>query len=121
VVELLIVLVVLVAVVLLVSAPLRRGRVEEVVRRESVELAELEAAKAAKYREIRDAEMDYRTGKLSAEDHRVLDRGLRAEAIDILRRIDRVKGSGGAEAGAGADVAPAGDPSDPRVASGRMA
>ena len=34
------------------------------------ELADLEAAKEAKYREIRDAELDQRTGKLSEEDHR---------------------------------------------------
>ena len=31
----------------------------------SAERAELEAAREAKYREIRDAELDYRTGKLS--------------------------------------------------------
>ena len=52
-------------------------------------LAELEARKEAKYREIRDAELDYRTGKLSAEDHRALDRALRREAITILEEIDR--------------------------------
>ena len=52
-------------------------------------LAELEARKEAKYREIRDAELDYRTGKLSREDHRALDRSLRREAIAILEEIDR--------------------------------
>jgi hypothetical protein len=51
-------------------------------------LAELEARKEAKYREIRDAELDYRTGKLSAEDHRALDRALRQEAIGILKEIE---------------------------------
>ncbi|MEY2442425.1 MAG: hypothetical protein QOJ46_1851, partial [bacterium] len=51
-------------------------------------LAELEARKEAKYREIRDAEMDYKTGKLSEEDHRALDRQLRAEAIEVLHAID---------------------------------
>jgi hypothetical protein len=55
----------------------------EAARRE-----DLEAAKEAKYREIRDAELDYRTGKLSEEDWRALDRDLRAEAIDLLRRLD---------------------------------
>jgi hypothetical protein len=54
------------------------------------QLAELEARKEAKYREIRDAELDYRTGKLSREDHRALDRSLRREAIAILEEIDRV-------------------------------
>ena len=51
-------------------------------------LAELEARKEAKYREIRDAEMDFETGKLSESDHRTLDRQLRAEAMEILHAID---------------------------------
>ena len=46
---------------------------------------DLEAAKEAKYREIRDAELDHRTGKLSEADWRALDRELRAEAVEILR------------------------------------
>ena len=45
-------------------------------------------AKAVKYREIRDAEMDYRTGKLSQADWRAVDRDLRAEAMEILRALD---------------------------------
>ena len=49
---------------------------------------ELEAAKEAKYREIRDAEHDYRTGKLSEADWRALDRELRGQAIEILRELD---------------------------------
>ena len=89
--EFLIVLVVLAVVVLVVSAPLRRRGVEEA--EESAELAELEAARDAKYREIRDAELDRRTGKLSDADWRVQDRALRAEAVDILRRLDEL-GSG---------------------------
>ena len=50
--------------------------------------AELEAAKEAKYREIRDAELDHNMGKLSDDDWRAVDRELRAEAIEILRRLD---------------------------------
>jgi hypothetical protein len=69
--------------------PLRRRGVEE--RREETILAELSAAKEAKYREIRDAELDYRTGKLSRDDWRILDSGLRAEAIEILRRLDAIE------------------------------
>jgi hypothetical protein len=59
-------------------------------------LADLEARKEAKYREIRDAELDFRTGKLSREDHRALDRTLRREAIEILEEIDRAGGDAGA-------------------------
>jgi hypothetical protein len=49
---------------------------------------ELDAAREAKYREIRDAEFDYRTGKLSREDYESIDAGLRSEAIEILNRIE---------------------------------
>ena len=55
------------------------------------ELADLEARKAAKYRQIRDAEADRAAGKLTEEDFERLDRELRGEAIDILKRIDRLR------------------------------
>jgi hypothetical protein len=84
----LLVLALLVAAVL--SVPLRRRGEEE--RREETRLAELRAAKEAKYREIRDAELDHQMGKLSKEDWRSVDRDLRAEAIDILRELDRLEG-----------------------------
>jgi hypothetical protein len=74
-------------VVLLVSAPLR-GATRRDDERDEVRRGDLEAAKASKYREIRDAEMDFRTGKLSEQDWRALDRELRAEAVAILREID---------------------------------
>jgi hypothetical protein len=86
--DLLLVLVVLGLIVLLVSAPLRRRGVPEA--EESAERAELEAARDVKYREIRDAELDHRTGKLSDADWRAQDRALRAEAVDILRRLDEL-------------------------------
>ncbi len=83
----LVIVLVVVAIVSVLSAPLRiRG---EQPRDESVDrLEELEARKQAKYGEIRDAEMDFKTGKLSDDDHRALDRQLRAEAMEILRAID---------------------------------
>ncbi len=59
--------------------------------RADAELAELQAQKEAKYREIRDAEADRASGKLSEEDFRRLDRELRREAIEILKRIDRLR------------------------------
>ncbi len=62
------------------------------VAAEESERNELEALKAAKYSEIRDAEMDYRTGKLSEADWRTLDRSLRAEAVTILHRLDALDG-----------------------------
>jgi hypothetical protein len=59
---------------------------------DSDERRALESAKDAKYSEIRDNETDYRTGKLSEQDFRTLDRQLRAEAVEILRDIDRLLG-----------------------------
>ncbi len=81
-------LVVIAIAVALIAAPLRHGRAAADEAAESAERAELDAAKEAKYREIREAELDYRTGKLSHEDWRALDAGLRAEAVDLLRRLD---------------------------------
>jgi hypothetical protein len=49
---------------------------------------DLEALKEAKYREIRDAELDHAAGKLSDEDYALLDAELRREAVDILDRED---------------------------------
>jgi flagellar biosynthesis/type III secretory pathway M-ring protein FliF/YscJ len=73
-------------VALVVSRPLREG--PQVDRREDERRAELEAAKEAKYREIRDAELDFRMGKLTESDFKVTDRELRGQAIRILRELD---------------------------------
>jgi flagellar biosynthesis/type III secretory pathway M-ring protein FliF/YscJ len=83
-----VVLVVLAIIIWLVVAPLRSGHTERVDASAASARDELEALKEAKYREIRDAELDYRTGKLSEADYRATDRALRKEAVDILRRID---------------------------------
>ncbi len=79
-----------VIVAVLVARPLReRDRAE---RKDEIRIAELEAAKEAKYREIRDAELDHRMGKLDQGDWRSVDRELRGEAIEILRELDRLEG-----------------------------
>jgi len=86
-----VVVIVLVLVAWLVAAPLRPGAAARVQAASTSERDELEALKAAKYAEIRDAELDYRTGKLSDRDWREIDRGLRAEAVAILHRLDRIE------------------------------
>jgi hypothetical protein len=97
----LVVLAILLVVVFVVTTPLRRAglaagkrerdRAGEDIAAPDAAQAELEAARAAKYREIRDAELDHRTGKLSDEDYEAVDRVLRAEAVEILRAIDRAE------------------------------
>ena len=73
-------------VAMVVMVPLMREQVRE--RTEDDRRAALEAAKEAKYREIRDAELDYRMGKLADEDWRAADRELRGQAMEILRELD---------------------------------
>ncbi len=97
--EFLIVLAILLIVAFVVSGPLRKewtgrsaqesGDVSDRTGELERELLELEAARDAKYREIRDADLDHRTGKLSDEDFSGLDATLRAEAVEILRDLDR--------------------------------
>jgi hypothetical protein len=83
--------IVLLAVIaaVIVAAPLRRG--PDVDRREDERRAALEAAKEAKYREIRDAEMDFQMGKMTEPDYRETDRELRAQAVTILRDLDELE------------------------------
>jgi flagellar biosynthesis/type III secretory pathway M-ring protein FliF/YscJ len=85
----LIVLIVVAVVTYAISAPLRAQR--SAGRAQPDPVAELEAARDAKYREIRDAELDVRTGKLSDEDYRSLDATLRTEAIEILNELDQAR------------------------------
>lgn len=75
-------------VALVVARPLLGAHADE--RIESQRRDELEAAKEAKYREIREAELDRRTGKLAEDDWRQIDRELRAEAIAILKQLDEL-------------------------------
>jgi cytochrome c-type biogenesis protein CcmF len=63
-----------------------RGR-----RRGALVRTEADARKEAKYREIRDAELDHAVGKLSDEDFAAVDAELRREALEIL---DRESGNG---------------------------
>jgi hypothetical protein len=94
-VEYAIALAVLIAVVaFVVSRPLTRNE-DGAERSNEAKRAELEAAKEAKYREIRDARLDLEMGKLSHDDHRVVDRELRAEAAEILRELDALEGEKG--------------------------
>jgi len=92
-------------VVLIVSAPLRRADVgastadladahdsaaNGAASAGQAERDQLEAAREAKYREIRDCELDYRTGKLSRADYEAIDAQLRSEAIAILDRLEAI-------------------------------
>lgn len=95
-----ILVILLLAVVWLVSAPLRRGsrgfappdpeqQIADPMRR-----IDLEAARDAKYREIRDAELDHQTAKLSDDDYEAIDSTLRAEAVELLHELDALEDEG---------------------------
>jgi flagellar biosynthesis/type III secretory pathway M-ring protein FliF/YscJ len=87
-VEVLLALLIAAAVAWLVTAPLRRPASPASPAGDDPRVADLEARKEAKYREIRDAELDRAQGKLSEEDWRAADAELRREAIEILRQLD---------------------------------
>lgn len=92
-----ILLLLLIGVVLLVSAPLRRRPASSELQADqlqSFERLDLEAARDAKYRELRDAELDHQTGKLSDEDYEAIDSTLRSEAIEVLHRLDELEETG---------------------------
>jgi hypothetical protein len=84
-------LVIVVLVAWFVTAPLRHRAPVSADDAREAELADLEARKQAKYRQIRDAESDRAAGKLTEQDFQRLDRELRAEAIEILKKIDRLR------------------------------
>ncbi|MBK5110364.1 MAG: hypothetical protein JJE10_03235 [Thermoleophilia bacterium] len=77
------------AVAAFVSRPFWAGA--DPSRAEDPEVAALEAARDAKYREIRDARADRDSGKLPEEDFEILNAELRREAIAILDRLDRAR------------------------------
>jgi len=74
--------------VLIVAWPFVRSGPGRAAEREEERVGDLLAARDATYRQIRELELDHRTGKLSREDFRAQDRVLRAHAIEILRELD---------------------------------
>ena len=90
--EFLLVVLIVAAVAVFVSVPLRGRGPAGGDGGEDPRRAELEARKEAKYRQIRDAELDREQGKLSPEDWARADAELRREAIDILRELDGLGG-----------------------------
>ena len=85
-------LVLLAVVIAVIASPLLRRHSTPPPALASVDRAELQSAREAKYREIRDAELDYRTGKLSREDYEAVDSSLRAEALVILDGLEEIEG-----------------------------
>jgi type II secretory pathway component PulM len=82
----LLVLVVLAIALYVISGPLLSARRASAIASDDVRA--LEVARDSKLQEIRDAEMDMRTGKLSEDDYEAIDRALRGEAVQILDRLD---------------------------------
>jgi hypothetical protein len=92
--EVVLAILILVALAFFVIAPLRRSRAVEELRERALDdpvIADLEARKEAKYREIRDAELDHAQGKLSDADWARADSQLRREAIEILKQLDEAR------------------------------
>jgi flagellar biosynthesis/type III secretory pathway M-ring protein FliF/YscJ len=79
-----------VLVIAFVIAPLRRAPSED-RGEEDPRVADLESRKEAKYREIRDTQLDHAAGKLSDQDYRRQDAELRHEAVEILNQLERAR------------------------------
>lgn len=86
--ELVIAIVIVLVVAAWVTMPLRRDASASERGLEDPVLAELEARKQAKYREIRDSELDHAQGKIGDAEFARQDAELRREAIEILKLID---------------------------------
>ena len=106
--ELLLAIVIVALVAAFVAAPFRResgGTGAAPTSTADPVLADLEARKQAKYREIRDTQLDRAQGKLDEADFASQEAELRAEAIEILKLIDareemvRTEGEGGSDEG----------------------
>ncbi len=97
----------LMGVVLLVGWPLIRTGAGRGAERDAARIEDLLAARESTYRQIRELELDHRTGKLDKDDFRAQDRALRARAVDILRELDDLGvGSDPAQAPAVAEEQP---------------
>jgi hypothetical protein len=88
--ELLLTILMLAAAVAVIAAPLWRAGHGAATDRPEVVAAE--ASTDAKYREIVETELEFRTGKLTEPDFRAIDATLRGEAIELARRLDEERG-----------------------------
>jgi len=78
-----------------ISVPLRREKNQEEPALEDPRMADLEAQKESKYREIRDTELDHAQNKLSDAEFARQDAELRRDAIAILKEIDEARSESG--------------------------
>lgn len=58
---------------------------------EDPRVADLEARRDSKFREIKDVEVDLKSGKIDREDFDRVNADLRAEAVLILEELDRAR------------------------------
>jgi hypothetical protein len=72
--------------------PLRSAHIAR--ERERDDRVALEIARDSKLAELHDLELDFRLGKLSAEDYHALNASLRSEAVDALRQLDATTSNG---------------------------
>jgi hypothetical protein len=92
---------VVLAVVALVLSPLVRGTAAPLTDGPDrlAALRELHALRDVTYEALRDLEFDFHSGKISEADYRELGDRYRAEAVDLVHRIDALAAT---ESGRGA-------------------
>ncbi len=82
---------VLLAAVWLAVYPLFGGSAESVPAAVA-HRRELETEKARLLEEIHELQLDYATGKLSDEDHAVLEARLKSRAIEVMQQLEATAG-----------------------------
>jgi len=88
----------LIAAAAYLSYPLLKPRATEKREpRPNSKARELEAQKESLLAAIKEIDFDHRTGKLSDEDFQALNTRYRLEAISLIKRLDQLKGRGGAK------------------------
>lgn len=80
---------ILLAAIWLAAWPLI-GRNRAATPASETERRELEAEKARLLGEIHDLELDQATGKLSDEDFAAIEAQLKARAVEVMRKLDRL-------------------------------
>lgn len=68
------------------------------------ELRELETLREVAYETLRDIELDFHAGKISESDYREMADRYKAEALQIVRRIDALQAAAPAPVGTSRDL-----------------
>ena len=76
-----------------IGYPFYQARTRQIAFDSNSKLEDFEARKNELYTAIKDIDFDYQMGKLSEEDYQELRQKYKAEAVELLKRIDAMRQS----------------------------